>query len=359
MAASTFKKTRVRIISHIYKNKPSVIRRIQPPYIPHELTQTPPKAQSLNKRTCNQAHLKIQSRTSGSNNRSLNRTGVDQGEVVRRLGKGPDERRVRTGTKVVSSGHSVSSIGGVKGALGADEDVVLNQKLGAQACVDAVIDVVVVARFSQYSSEGDIMGSSLVPDVAGTETEAGAARVDVLEQVESVRDAEVTGVLGRVGVRVANQGRLPVVVQERVRNGGIIDGVGQIQQAIIVVLVVVEVRAKVYVVNPDVGAQVDADCVARARKHLLDGKVADDDVLGRLDDDAHAVQDYGAGRAENRLVGSDLDRLGTREGSGDDDDGCSRLGGSSLECIKGRDLDGFSACTSGGSLKICQFIPDL
>jgi len=51
----------------------------------------------------------------------------------------------------------------------------------------------------------------------------------------------LTLVFGSVGVRVTNEGGLPVVVDVRVGDGDPVTGMGDIDQAIIVVLVVVAV----------------------------------------------------------------------------------------------------------------------
>lgn len=59
-------------------------------------------------------------------------------------------------------------------------------------------------------------------------------------------------VLGPVGVGVADEGGLPVVVEEGVGDGDEVSGVGDVEKTIVVVLVVVTVGRKVEVINPDV-----------------------------------------------------------------------------------------------------------
>jgi hypothetical protein len=66
-------------------------------------------------------------------------------------------------------------------------------------------------------------------------------------------DAEVAGILGAVGVGVADERGLPVVVDVAVGDGDEVSGVGEVNQSIVVVLVVVTVGREVDVVDPDVG----------------------------------------------------------------------------------------------------------
>ena len=79
--------------------------------------------------------------------------------------------------KVVALGDGEALVGGVECLLGGDEDVVLDEELGAVAGVDAVADAEVV----------------VVEDVAGAEAEGGAAGVEVLEEVVGVGDLEGWG----------------------------------------------------------------------------------------------------------------------------------------------------------------------
>lgn len=97
------------------------------------------------------------------------------------------------------------------------------------------------------------LGEVGVVDVAGSEADAGGARVDVVPVVVVLGHAEVAGVLGAVGVGVADEGGLPVVVDVGVGDGDEVGGVGEVDQSVVVVLVVVKVGGEVDVVDPDVG----------------------------------------------------------------------------------------------------------
>lgn len=59
-------------------------------------------------------------------------------------------------------------------------------------------------------------------------------------------------VLGLVGVGVADERGLPVVVEEGVGDSDEVSGVGDVKKTIVVVLVVVTVGGEVEVVDPDI-----------------------------------------------------------------------------------------------------------
>jgi hypothetical protein len=59
-------------------------------------------------------------------------------------------------------------------------------------------------------------------------------------------------VLGGVGVRVADERGLVVVVEESVGDGDEVGGVGDVKEAVVVVLSVVQVGREVEVVDPNV-----------------------------------------------------------------------------------------------------------
>jgi hypothetical protein len=88
--------------------------------------------------------------------------------------------------------------------------------------------------------------------VAGTEAERGAAGVQVVQVVVGVGDGQVALVLGAVGVGVADEGGLPVIMEEGVGDGDVVGGVGDVEETVVVVLVVVTVGREVEVVDPDV-----------------------------------------------------------------------------------------------------------
>lgn len=77
----------------------------------------------------------------------------------------------------------------------AGEGVVLNEDLGAHTAVDTG-DTAVVAR---------------AVDVGGTEADRGETRVDALEVVVVVSDAQLTLVFGAIVVRMTNERTLPLL----------------------------------------------------------------------------------------------------------------------------------------------------
>lgn len=72
--------------------------------------------------------------------------------------------------------------------------------------------------------------------MTGTETERRTTRVQVVEEVADVGDGEMTGVLRTVGVRVTDEGCLPVVVEEVVGKGNVVRGMGDIEESIVIIL---------------------------------------------------------------------------------------------------------------------------
>ena len=182
-------------------------------------------------------HLEREGDTSSANNSSLDLGSIKKvGDSVGSLGKSTLLSSVLAFTEVVARLNSVARVSRVQRLLGRNEDVVLNEDLSALAGVDAVGDVLVV----------------VVVEVAGTEAEGGTAGVQVVQVVVGVGDSQVALVLGAVGVGVADEGGLPMVVEEGVGDGDVVGGVGNIEEAVVVVLVVVTVGREVEVVDPDV-----------------------------------------------------------------------------------------------------------
>lgn len=58
---------------------------------------------------------------------------------------------------------------------------------------------------------------------------------------------------------------------------------GQIDQTIVVVLVVIHVRRDIDVINPHIGGKLDTDGITVVREDFGNGNVANDDVGGTLD----------------------------------------------------------------------------
>jgi hypothetical protein len=175
--------------------------------------------------------------TSSTNNRSLDLACVKKTrDSVRSLSKRALLSNVLSITKVVARLNSITSIGRVQRLLRANENIVLHKQLRALTSVDAIRYILVV----------------VVVKVTCAEAERGAARVQVGQVVVGVGDGQVALVLGLVGVGVANQGGFPVVVQEGVGHGDEVGGVRDVEQAVVVVLVMVAVGGEVEVVDPDV-----------------------------------------------------------------------------------------------------------
>ena len=178
-------------------------------------------------------HLEVELVPSVGDNRALNTAHGRNTRGVRDAADSPSRRSVGNTTEIVTSSSGESTVGRVQRLLGVLEDIVLHKQLRALASVDTVANVVVV----------------VVEDVAGTEAERRAAGVDVLEAVAVVGHGEMAGVFAAVVVGVADERALVVVVQVRVRNGDPVASVGDVEEAVVVVLRVGHVGGKVDVVN--------------------------------------------------------------------------------------------------------------
>ena len=180
-------------------------------------------------------------------------------------------------------------------------------------------------------------------------------------------------VLGAVVVRVADEIRLPVVVEISIADGHVVRGVRHVQQAVVVVLVVRQVRRQVAVVDPNVLRGLDADGIAVLRQHLGHAQVAHDDVLDLVDVHADADQlckdirrrevkggieekeegdkgngfRTGAALANDRRVAANADLGGAGDGAADDNDLGAVAGNG--RGILGQGGDGCDA-TSGSAL---------
>lgn len=245
----------------------------------------------------------------------------------------------------------VSGVGGVEGLGDAGEDVALDENLGAIAGVDSVAAV----------------GVERVVDVAGTEADAGHARVDVDPVVVVLGHVEEAGVLGAVGVGVADEGGLPVVVDVAVGDGDEVSRVGEVDQSIVVVLVVVTVGGEVDVVDPNIGGFLDANGITILSKNLGDTNVADDDVGLFLDEARKHVSmeliktrgsslhseaiEHGLGVLANDAgVAANLDLgSGLGDGTRDNNDLLRGAGNSGGELSEGGDSDSGSAGSTGGA----------
>ena len=145
----------------------------------------------------------VKSVTSNANNSVLNILAAEQLILVRNASKSASRRAVLAGAEVVVLCDGVAVLLGEargQGVLDADEDVALDERLGAHAGVDGRVAVGVAVEVR-------------VDDVGGAEAEQGLARVDVLPVVVGVGDVQLALVLVAVAVAVADQGGLEVVVE--------------------------------------------------------------------------------------------------------------------------------------------------
>lgn len=170
--------------------------------------------------------LKAEGVTCDANNSGLNLGRSKLGIAIRKSIKGSSKSSIGRSTKVIINTDSITSIRAIQRLAGSRPCSALNKDLSSITCVDTIGNVQEVA----------------VKDVAGTKAEGWGTGVDVAPVVVIVGDAQVTGILGTVAVRVADERSLPVVVDVRVGDCDEVCGVGEVQEAIVVIFVVVSVR---------------------------------------------------------------------------------------------------------------------
>ena len=220
------------------------------------------------------------------------------------------------------------------GLLGADKAGGLDEDLCAETGVDGRVDEVLV---------------EVVVDMGGAEADGRAAGVDVGPAVVGVGDGQVAGVLARVGVGVSDERALPVVVEEGVGEGDPVGGVGDIEEAVVVVLADVQVALEVDVVDPDVGGLVDANGVTVVGVDAGNGEVADNNVGDATNVQADTLEGGAAGAAHNGLIGGRPDAAGAGEAALEDDNGRAVSLGGLAEGGKIADGGGGAPRSAGGA----------
>lgn len=296
--------------------------------------------------------LKAQRRARSAHNRIPHSTRPEQPILIRHAIQVALRRRILFATKVIIALDGAALIvNAVQRLLDVDKHVALDEDLAGATHVDRVADIVVV----------------VVEDVAGAEAEGWAARVQVRPVVVRVGDFQVARVFVGVAVGVSDQRGFPVVVDVVVAEGDEGGGVGDVEEAVVVVLysqpvnhavskrknhlIVIHIARQIAMVDPDVHRLrlLDANRIARVGKNLADRQVAHNHV--RLPDiQAHALEHGVAVAPQDALVGAHADPLGAGDGSLDDDDPrfvVRRRG--RVEGLKVADRHGFAASAAGCS----------
>lgn len=279
------------------------------------------------------SRLEGESCTSNTNNGSLDVAAAKESVAVRNSLESSGKGGVGRTSEVIVSGVSIASIGGVERVGDTREYIRLNEELSAITGVDAVVGVQEVA----------------VDDMAGSEAVRWRTRVDVVPVVVGIGDGQMARILVAIAVRVTDERGLPVVVDVAVGDGDIVASVGDIDETIVVVLVVVPVGRDIDMVDPHVGGGLDADSIAVVRENLLDRQVANNDVLLALDVETQ-TNEFGAGvLANDALVRADLNLGSLGNGAGDDDDTCGIVSDGCGKLSVGGNGSGGSALSSSGS----------
>lgn len=240
--------------------------------------------------------LQLKSVASNANNSRLDLGGTDERVLVRNIGLGDGTLGGLVGGATKSNivdGDAASLLGvlGDESSLSVGEGSRLNKNLSTHARVD--------------SGDADIL-VVVVEDVDKAETDGGGAGTNVGPTVVGVGDVESALVLGGVAVRVANKRGLVVVVEVGVGDGDPVRGVGDVEEAVEEVLVLGEVGRELTVVNPDVSGLLDANGITVLSNNVLDGKVANNDVLLLVDVETDVLE-RSASSTNDGLVRLDTD----------------------------------------------------
>lgn len=240
--------------------------------------------------------LQLKSVASNANNSGLDLGGTDKRVLVRNIGLGDGTLGGLVGgatKRNIVDGDAASLLGvlGDESSLGVFEGSRLNKNLSTHARVD--------------SGDADIL-VVVVEDVDEAETDGGGAGTNVGPAVVGVGDVESALVLGGVAVRVANKRGLVVVVEVGVGDGDPVRGVGDVEEAVEEVLVLGEVGRELTVVNPDVSGLLDANGITVLSNNVLDGKVANNDVLLLVDVETDVLE-RSASSTNDGLVRLDAD----------------------------------------------------
>jgi hypothetical protein len=117
----------------------------------------------------------------------------------------------------------------------------------------------------------------IIEDMTSSETERGSTGVEVMPVVVSIGDGD-GNVLSSIAVGVTNKRGFPVVVKNAARHGNLISSVGDVEKAIVVVLVMVLVGRQIDVVDPNLRGLLNADSISCLSKNLANFNVTDDDI---------------------------------------------------------------------------------
>jgi hypothetical protein len=99
-------------------------------------------------------------------------------------------------------------------------------------------------------------------------------------------------VLCAIAISMSNQRGFVVIMKNAVGDSDSVGSMGNIKKAVVKVLAVISITGKVYMVDPDVGGVLDADCISDRRRNLLDDEVPDNDILDLVDLKADTLKSF-------------------------------------------------------------------
>lgn len=104
--------------------------------------------------------------------------------------------------------------------------------------------------------------------MAGSEADRRGARTDIVPVVVGVGYVQMACIFRAIAVGMADERRLVVVVDIAVRDGNPVRSMRDVDETIVVILAVINIRRYIDVVNPDVGRCLNAYRVAIGSQDL-------------------------------------------------------------------------------------------
>jgi hypothetical protein len=120
------------------------------------------------------------------------------------------------------------------------------------------------------------------------------SRLTVAPVVVRICNPQMALVFTTIVVRVADKARLPVVVEVGVADRNKVCSMGEINEAIVIVLVMGTIGGQVKVIKPNVSRRLNADCITIRGDHLRKLKVANDNILLPFDHVANVDESFSA-----------------------------------------------------------------
>jgi len=187
--------------------------------------------------------------------------------------------------------------------------------------------------------------------MASSKAEGWGTRVDAGEVVVVVGDCHGLVLIAGV-VRVTNEGSLPVIVEVRPGDSHVGTTMSDIDESVVVVLAMVQIRRKIHMIDPDPGRLLNSNRVAIGGRQDLGNFEVPDDYIGFIQDpEPNTFQGDSTIGTQEGSVRIDIDYLVPSEGSRENNRLDRISGNRRLEPSQGGNSSGGSTGTACGAPK--------